>query len=38
MHLWESLSWDKFISKLSEKYIKTVDNNFNLLVRGYLSD
>ena len=38
MHLWESLSWDKFISKLSEKYIKSVDNNFNNLVLSPPSD
>ena len=38
MHLWESLSWDKYISKLSENYIKTVDNNFNNLVRRFLTD
>jgi hypothetical protein len=38
MHLWESLSWDKYISKLSENYIQTVDNNFNNLVRRFLTD
>ena len=38
MHLWESLAWDKYISKLSEKFIRTVDNNFNILVRPFLAD
>jgi len=38
MHLWESLAWDKYISKLSETFIRTVDNNFNILVRPFLAD
>jgi len=38
MHLWESLSWDKYLSQLSEEYILKEDNNFNNAVRGFLQD
>jgi hypothetical protein len=38
MHLWESLAWDKYISKLTEDYIRNVDNNFNNAVRRFLTD
>mmetsp|Transcript_62624 Transcript_62624/g.148260 ORF Transcript_62624/g.148260 Transcript_62624/m.148260 type:complete len:242 (+) Transcript_62624:1-726(+) len=37
MHLWESLSWDKYINRLSEEYILNVDNNFNNAVRRFLA-
>uniref|UniRef100_A0A7S0EWH5 Alpha 1,4-glycosyltransferase domain-containing protein n=1 Tax=Hanusia phi TaxID=3032 RepID=A0A7S0EWH5_9CRYP len=35
MHLWESLSWDKYISRLNLDYIMNVDNNFNNLVSWF---
>ncbi|EKX54329.1 hypothetical protein GUITHDRAFT_99806 [Guillardia theta CCMP2712] len=38
MHLWESLSWDKYISRLNFDYIMNVDNNFNNLVRPFLKE
>lgn len=36
LHLWEHLSWHKYIEKIDEEYIKNVDNTYNILARKYL--
>lgn len=35
-HLWESASWDNYISKLTVEHIKTVDTSFNLIARQFV--
>jgi hypothetical protein len=35
-HLWESFSWEKYMSKLTVESIKSVDTTYNLIARRYL--
>ncbi len=35
-HLWESFSWDKYLSKLTVEEIKTKDTTYNLIARRFL--
>lgn len=35
-HLWESFAWDKYMSKLTPDYIRTVDTTYNLVARKHL--
>jgi hypothetical protein len=35
-HLWESFSWDKYLSKLTPEEIKTKDTTYNLIARRFL--
>jgi Glycosyltransferase sugar-binding region containing DXD motif len=35
-HLWESFSWDKYLSKLTSEEIKTKDTTYNLIARRFL--
>ncbi len=35
-HLWESFSWDKYLSKLSIEKIKTEDSTYNRIARRFL--
>ena len=35
-HLWESFSWDKYISKLTTGEIKIKDTTYNLIARRFL--
>ena len=35
-HLWETFSWDNYLSKLTVEKIKTVDTTYNLLARRFL--
>ncbi len=35
-HLWQSLSWDRYLSALTPEYIRTVDTNFTLMARRFL--
>lgn len=35
-HLWESFSWDKYMSALTEDKIRTNDTTYNLIARKYL--
>jgi hypothetical protein len=37
-HLWQSLAWEKYLSKLTPAYIREVDTNFNLMVRKYVEE
>ncbi|NOT52498.1 MAG: hypothetical protein HOP10_14610 [Chitinophagaceae bacterium] len=36
-HLWESFSWDSYLSKLTGEGIKNIDTTYNLIARKYLS-
>ncbi len=36
-HLWEQISWDKHLSKLTEEYIKTADTTYNIIARRFLN-
>ncbi len=36
LHLWESLSYDRYLTFLDEKVIKTHDTSYNILARKYL--
>ncbi len=35
-HLWESFSWEPYLSKLTPEYIRQKDTTFNLAARPYL--
>jgi Glycosyltransferase sugar-binding region containing DXD motif len=35
-HLWESFSWDNYLSKLTVEKIKTEDTTYNLIARKFL--
>ena len=35
-HLWESLSWDNYLSKLTEEDIRQRDTTYNLIARRFL--
>jgi hypothetical protein len=35
-HLWESFSWELYLSKLTSETIKTKDTTYNLIARKYL--
>jgi hypothetical protein len=35
-HLWESFSWEKYLSKHTVERIKTEDTTYNLIARQYL--
>lgn len=35
-HLWESFSWDQYLSKLTIEKIKTEDTTYNLIARKFL--
>jgi hypothetical protein len=35
-HLWESFSWNKYLSKLTPEEIKTKDTTYNLIARRFL--
>ncbi len=35
-HLWESFSWDLYLSQLTPEKIKTVDTTYHLIARKYL--
>lgn len=35
-HLWESFSWDKYLSKLSVEEIMNQDSTYNLIARKYI--
>jgi hypothetical protein len=35
-HLWESFSWDPYLSKLTAKYIFETDTTYNLIARRFL--
>lgn len=35
-HLWESFSWDKYLSQLNAEKIKTIDTTYNMLARKFL--
>lgn len=37
-HLWESFSWDQYLSRLNENDIRSRDCTYNLLARNYLND
>jgi len=35
-HLWESFSWDKYLSKLTEEDIRNRDTTYNIIARRFL--
>ncbi|HTI07494.1 MAG TPA: glycosyltransferase [Puia sp.] len=35
-HLWESLSWDRYLAPLTTERIRKIDTTYNLLARKYL--
>ena len=35
-HLWESLSFDSYLSKLTREYILAVDTSYNIIARNFL--
>lgn len=35
-HLWESISWDRYLKDLTVDYVQSVDTNFNCMVRPFL--
>lgn len=35
-HLWEQISWDKYLNNLSEEYIISVDTTYNKIARRFL--
>lgn len=35
-HLWQSTSWDRYLSRLTPEYIGQVDTNFNRIARRFL--
>jgi len=35
-HLWESISWDRYLGSLTPERIRTVDTTYNLLARKFL--
>lgn len=37
-HLWETVSWDRFLRDLTPEYIETVETNFTTIVRRFLLD
>ena len=38
LHLWESHSWEKYLSKLTPEAIRAVETTFNRLARSFLPD
>jgi hypothetical protein len=37
-HLWQNMSWDRYLKDLTPAYIKQVDTNFTRIVRRYVRD
>ena len=35
-HLWEAMSWEKYLKFLSIEYVKNVDTTYNMIARKYL--
>lgn len=35
-HLWESFSYEKYLSNLTEEYVRTVDTTYNLIARSFI--
>jgi hypothetical protein len=35
-HLWQSVSWNKYLSKLTPEYVQSVNTTYNLIARSYL--
>jgi hypothetical protein len=36
-HLWETLSWDRYLQHLTPEGIRTLDTTYNLIARRHLS-
>jgi glycosyl transferase-like sugar-binding protein len=35
-HLWESMSWEKYLKDMTPEYVKSVDTTYNLIARKFL--
>ena len=37
-HLWETVSWDKYLKNLTPEFILNKDTSYNLLARRHLDE